>query len=362
MHSEVLVQDIGKIIVFLMFILSIFLFTVKSHNKRSNQLFAIFLLVTAFDFTGLFLLDRWNNYPYLNALKIASVLVQMPLFYLYVRSACYANFKLKIEHAGHVVLFFLFLMIFMLAGVSDRSILLFEIVAEIQYYGYIIAVFLTLKRYKKVYFQNYSSSDHLQYKWLFQTTVLFVIGNLFVLIKQFYLPLQNHRFLANINLVISISALIVICWFVLKALYQPQLFTGIDKDLIPSKRLPDSASRTKDTEEHRDEINRLHQHMVHKKPYIDPTLTLQKLASEIEIPEKQLSFLINHQIGKHFFDYINDFRIKEAKVLLSDQRDLTVLEVLYDVGFNSKSSFYTAFKKHIGLTPTQFRNQLKNKE
>jgi hypothetical protein len=70
--NTTLINDIGKIIVCLMVLLSVFLITVKS-----NFLFAAFLLVTAFDFIGMFLLEISNNT--LNSLKIASVLLQMPL-------------------------------------------------------------------------------------------------------------------------------------------------------------------------------------------------------------------------------------------------------------------------------------------
>jgi len=67
--------------------------------------------------------------------------------------------------------------------------------------------------------------------------------------------------------------------------------------------------------------------------------------------------MINHHLNKHFFDFVNEFRIEKAKSLLTNpaKQDLTIQEILYEVGFNSKSSFNTAFKKHCGLTPTQYR-------
>ena len=63
------------------------------------------------------------------------------------------------------------------------------------------------------------------------------------------------------------------------------------------------------------------------------------------------------------FDFVNEFRIKEAMNILKDtsKSKLTILEILYEVGFNSKSSFNTAFKKHTGKTPTQHRKSAKAK-
>ena len=98
--------------------------------------------------------------------------------------------------------------------------------------------------------------------------------------------------------------------------------------------------------------------MIAQEPYLDPSLTIQQLADQIELPVKELSVLINHHMDQHFFDFVNEYRIQKAMHLLRDpeKRDVTVLEILYEVGFNSKSSFNTSFKKYTNLTPTAFRN------
>ena len=77
------------------------------------------------------------------------------------------------------------------------------------------------------------------------------------------------------------------------------------------------------------------------------------------MPVKDLSALINLYMDKHFFDFVNEYRIKKAIQILKDctQKELTVLEILYQVGFNSKSSFNTSFKKYTGKTPTDYRKE-----
>jgi AraC-like DNA-binding protein len=72
---------------------------------------------------------------------------------------------------------------------------------------------------------------------------------------------------------------------------------------------------------------------------------------------RDLSVLINQNLHQHFFDFINEYRINAAKEILRNpsKKEFTILEILYEAGFNSKYSFNTAFKKHTGLTPTQFR-------
>ena len=297
---------------------------------------------------GLFIAQTSNFW--FESLRMSSVFLQMPLYWLYVQSACYYNYKLESKHLLHALPALGFFSFFIISNISAESIRLFDVVAQLQYYFYIIAVFLSLRTFRTLYQENYSANHHLTFRWLLQTTILFLIGNSFVLLRDIASRGESLDFLPIINLVISAFALCVISWFVLKALYHPKLFLGVDKNLRPIK-----SDQVVDQSEYKEELERLSDYMLAEKPYLDAELSLQKLATGLGLPDKQVSQLINQQLGKHFFDYINEFRINDAKSLLKDQLDLTVLEILYEVGFNSKSSFYTAFKKETGQTPTNYR-------
>lgn len=340
-----------------MLLFSVFLFTVRSNKRLANQLFASFLLLTAFDFAGFFLGNTLNDYPNIKILKMSSSLLQMPVFYLYVLATCYTDFKLKPKHLLHSILFLLFFIVFQATSISDQSFLLFIVVGELQYCVYIIFIFLSLRKYKTVYLENYSNHDNDTYKWLFQITLFFCFAHLFVLIKLALLYFgKDQNLLQNIYLIISTIALFTICWFVLKALYSPKLFTGVKIALEPIEPVLEKTITKHNKKVITDESTiRLKTYMESSKPHLDFELTLQKLAAQINMPEKELSVLINQKIGKHFFDFINEYRIEDAKMLLIDQPLLTVLEILYQVGFSSKSSFYTAFKKETGLTPLDYR-------
>ena len=100
--------------------------------------------------------------------------------------------------------------------------------------------------------------------------------------------------------------------------------------------------------------------MQKEKPHLNQTLTLNNLAASLNVQPKILSQIINQNLNKNFYDFINDYRVNEAKTILSDnsKAEMTVLEILYECGFNSKSVFNTAFKRYTGLTPSEFR--LKN--
>lgn len=354
-----LINSLGKIIVSLMLLLAFFLFTAKSNKRLSNRLFSGFLLLTAFDLTGLFLFNLIAEYPNLQILKASSSLLQMPVFYLYVLSTCYSDFRFRPKHLVHSILFFSFLLIFKITSFSELSLSWFEVLGEVQYFAYIIAIFWVLRKYKTVYLENYSNPDYSSYKWLFQATLLFCIAHVFVLVRMGLSYFEyDQSLMQNINVLISISALSVICWFVLKALYNPQLFMGIKTALAPiESSIQKPKAKTENDTASKEAARKLATFMESEKPYLDFELTLQKLALQFELPEKELSVLINHHLGKHFFDFINEYRIEEAKSILADpsKKGLTILEILYQVGFNSKSSFYTAFKKITHQTPTQYR-------
>ena len=88
----------------------------------------------------------------------------------------------------------------------------------------------------------------------------------------------------------------------------------------------------------------------------DPLLNLTGLSRRARIPEHTISQVLNQHLGLSFYDFINHYRVDAAKPLLLQQRT-TVLDVALEVGFNSKSTFYAAFRKSTGQTPTEFRQE-----
>lgn len=96
--------------------------------------------------------------------------------------------------------------------------------------------------------------------------------------------------------------------------------------------------------------------MEEEKPYLNGKLSLKDVAQYVDISVNHLSQVINEQLHKSFFDFINTYRVEEVKRLLNESRheQLTLLAVAYDSGFNSKSSFNSIFKKITGVTPSQY--------
>ncbi|TGD58117.1 helix-turn-helix domain-containing protein [Flavobacterium humi] len=373
-------NNIASIAVSISLLLALFLLTVKTTNKLANRLFACFLILNAIDVMGFssysFLGDSLN----LETFRMSLFLLAMPVFYLYVLAVCYTDFRLEARHLLHATPFVLLNLALAprlyLAGNIEKQwfvahlqhtpeMYFSHILGEAQYAFYIIAVLRILTKYKTLYLENYANPNRSSYQWLFQMTMVFLAAHSFVFFRNVLRFTDYSRLFLWVNVVIGIAVLLITCWFVLKALNSPELFRGIDSKLELSKDIhkPQPEATGSQPQNPTDEstvsqIALLKTYMVEEQPYLDPSLTIQELANRIEMPVRELSVLINHHMDQHFFDFVNEFRILKAMEILKDQSksQLTILEILYEVGFNSKSSFNTSFKKYTSLTPTDFRN------
>lgn len=305
--------------------------------------------------------------------------LKSPLLYLYMFSLIYTDFKLRLKHLIHGLPFLLSIVVlspgfFLTDSATQHSflehfnqmpeIILLHTAGDLQAWGYIIANVLLLRRYRTLLLENYASNISLSnYKWLYQLTCVIIMLIIITQAKGLLLQTEYTDIANVLTVVMLIGGLGFIFWIVLNALYSPDLFRGIDARLQPVEKLIVEASTEQvsglreTTEEANESILKIKEYMIQEEPYLAPSLTVQDLANQMGIPARDLSILINHHLDQHFFDFINEHRIEKAMQLLKDPRkkEFTILEILYEVGFNSKSSFNTAFKKHTDLTPTQYR-------
>lgn len=102
------------------------------------------------------------------------------------------------------------------------------------------------------------------------------------------------------------------------------------------------------------------QYMKETKPYKNPEISLETLAGDIKIPDRIVSQIINESFHCTFKSYINQYRINECIQRLSDpdSMGIPIKEIMYEVGFTSKSAFNNAFKKSTGLSPLEFRKNI----
>ncbi len=102
-------------------------------------------------------------------------------------------------------------------------------------------------------------------------------------------------------------------------------------------------------------ISRLHEIMADEKAFADEEITLKDLAQELGISPHQLSEILNEKIKKNFKTFVNEYRVEEAKKLLVEEPDRSILSVGVAVGFNSNTTFCTVFSKTTGYSPRHYR-------
>jgi AraC-like DNA-binding protein len=96
------------------------------------------------------------------------------------------------------------------------------------------------------------------------------------------------------------------------------------------------------------------------KLYLDSQINLERFAEKVGIRPRELSVIINSHYEKNFFEFINHHRIEEAKRLLADPKsvNLTILDILFQSGFNSQSAFQRFFKRLVGVAPSEYRRRI----
>jgi AraC-like DNA-binding protein len=132
----------------------------------------------------------------------------------------------------------------------------------------------------------------------------------------------------------------------------PVFFSTLKRD-IRKKRYEKSMLEGLDTGVIGDRLAEL---MRDEELYCDSEISLASVAGRLGVTSHQLSQLLNERINTGFWDYVNQFRIEDAKKLLREHPEASIITVCYRVGFNSKSSFNAAFKKMTGLTPREFKS------
>ncbi len=367
---------VAVITMFISFILSLFLFTVKTEHKLSNRLFAFFLILTAIDVSGSLFSLLYENPSNIGMFRNLFTFLQLPTFYLYVLSVCYSDFNLKTKHLIHIIPFLIANLILLPRFYSvnlDSKISFLEksssmieiqfnhIFIHIQIVFYLILAITTLRKIKKVYLENYAGASMESLNWLFQFTLAISIFYSLALLKNIFKFSTYTEVTELLKIGLFLFELVIINWYLFKALNNPNLFRTIDSKLKLVRKIISEEKQNGQLHENKynKDLLKLKKYMVEEKPFLKHSLTIKDISNAIEIPTRELSLLINHKLNQHFYDFVNSYRIKEAMEILKDnsKNKLTILEILYEVGFNSKSSFNTAFKKHTKTTPTAYRKK-----
>jgi len=372
-----MLENIAVLILFSHILVATFLLNLKVGNKLASTMLALYLVATTLDISNFVFGSFYQQHPNLDMLRALNSLLIAPFLYAYVKSVVYSDFKLRPIHFLHCLPFLIACLIFVpnyfmvddaakqafnnsINSMPEQIFILYLVYTQVGIY--ILSMFKILHRQRKVIIENYSDEHHLTIRWLTQFLSLFSLIYIFALTRTLYTFSEYEQIETIVTLVMMLSIFTNICWILWQALNHPQLFVGINSKievLSDESNIEDKTQNPVDDSQVTSEnlIATLENYMRVNKPFLDPSLSINSLAKQIEIPSNELSMLINRKIGQHFFDFVNAHRIDFAADMLSDKNNQkkTVMEILYDAGFNSKSSFNTAFKKHKLVTPSQYR-------
>ena len=358
------------LLTFQLLFVGIFLITHKKGNRRNNTLLGTLFILIAWNIGGLTLqmngvVLKWE---FLLHIDDGFFLLYGPIIYLYARGVIYRDFKLSGRNLLHLIPYLL-LTILLLSlrdltpGTSEEIIQnelpwQFYLISAIMYahfYVYLGLTYKSLQKYRQIIKNKYSLIDQINLDWLsFSLNTFGIVA--FVSLIQNFIGLTRNRAVFIVTLALF---LIFVFYFVnkviFKALRQPEIFAGITQ--YETTKYLGSNLTSGHIEAYRKELLDL---FSADKPFLDPQLSLADLSEKLSVSTKHLSQVINQSFNKSFFDFINTYRIQEVQHILIESVDekLTVLEAMYKVGFNSKSSFNTAFKKETGQTPTEFRKTI----
>lgn len=375
---------IHLIIAFLCLFFSIYLLTQKKGKRLSNILLASFLITKAISETSgaLFHFRELKQLiiagtPRLYYIGIPFEFISIPLLYLYILSITQEKFRLKKKYLLHAIPFLFFLIIIIRFQLQDveviretiRSASLFNdlewhvinFLISLQFLSYMISSLTIVKKYGISIKNFFSDIARINLSWLNFVIWGFITYQLLILLEYIIWVVTQKSFPLLIAMYISAEVvfLIFICTIIYKALCQPEIFlanSGITEENVGGYKIKYEKNLL--PEELKEEYKKqLVEFMQTKKPFLNPSLRLDDIAQKISVSNHHLSQTINTCFNQNFFDFINTYRIEESKRLLSENEGYkkTILEVLYQSGFNSKSVFNSVFKKYTGTTPTQFR-------
>lgn len=324
-------------------------------------------------------IDYFPEAPLLSSGIIALFLLHGPFLYLYVSALTSESQRFSIKNIWHFIPFVAFILYLLIASrfpayaegirvdhVSNNAetpvlFIFFLIITALSGPLYFLLAFRRFRESQES--SREISSKEVSLDWLGKLIPIFgIIWTILIIIAVIHhlFHLFSMDFCTN-GLFLSLSAFIILIGYF--GLKQKEVFLSFSKDdpkeSNDKNKVKYGSSRLRGAELKKC-YQQIERYMEIKKPYLDPDLTLPRLAENLQVPTHHLSQVINEMHGSNFFDFINQFRVEEVKRKIQDPafKNYSLLGIAMESGFNSKSAFNRVFKNLTGITPSSFRNSL----
>lgn len=354
---------------------------IKKNKMLADKFLAFWLL-----FMGLHLFAYYINvvgimddYPSFDTLSVSFPMLEGAFTFIYVSIITSKVQRLKWEYLIHVSHYIIFtVIIFFTVYGSDASPS--EVICTLKneytsiifwtglfniYLGpiYMIASLFLLRKHKRNIDRNFSYTEEIDLKWLKYVLGIMILVWIVVVVVNVlndYTDLITDRTGGDI---IYSSVTIAVFFYGFFGIKQQIIYSVPKVELIktsiekvkesPPNQYQKSGLKKEDADNY---LKQLLNYMEEETPYLNGKLSLKEVAAALEISTNHLSQVINENLEKNFFDFVNGYRVDLVKQKMSDSsnKNYTLLALAYDCGFNSKSSFNAIFKKYTGSTPSQY--------
>ncbi len=360
--------------------LSLVVYNWRKGNVTANKFLSAFLFGFALQMAYFVL---WDSKLILHVPHLSLVIAPLdflfgPLFYFYTLALTQKDFRFKKYYWLHLLLLLIsigYFFPFYLEGAAYKTEfnlksyqqfpplwMNFSIVASLQSVCYIIVTVLLLLQHERRIKKYYSSIEKIDLRWL-RLVIAFIC---FTYVSCSLISIIGYKW-ANYysNIVFSV----IIYGMGYYGMKYPPMFTDIHEEISTDETIPlieELVTENKyeksglSSEKANAIANKLDALMQSEKLFLNAELSLQQLADKLPVSLHHLSQVLNQIKQQNFFDYINQLRVEEFKkeCFNPSKKSYSILGLALDCGFNSKAAFNTAFKKHTGITPSEFRKKL----
>jgi AraC-like DNA-binding protein len=300
--------------------------------------------------------------------------IEGALLYLFVKSLLLENFSVSRKTLYHLLPLFIYVLfmgytfyemdytekenaIFTQHIAYSSPYLYFDAMGRFIRLAYAFICMLLVFKYTKLLKQTYGSLKHTTLKWLnvfvISILALFSWDAALLALKLYYLQIDNF----NLDLLQSFGTSAYHLSFIVLNLLIFLKFSVFGKVDLAEDINPENLHLQSSVNINPAQVAKIDRMMRDSKIYCDPNLTINDLSDAVSIPVRKLSQIIKIQYQKNFYEFINSYRIEEAKRMLKSQeyRYRTIMEVYIEAGFNSKSVFNEFFKNIVNMTPSEYK-------
>lgn len=367
----------------------------KRRNRTANRLLAALMIsFSLFLATAVYHAGRFEQaFPHFFGFGYPQPFLFGPLVYLYASTAADRSRRLTRRDALHFLPFAVAVIVGLptylgsgadklafyhqiLQGNVPLQLRIMDPLKLISGVAYAAATMVFLLRHRERVKASYSSTEHVNLRWLVWLGVsavfIWLLAVAFEVVRTAGIPLGQRG-----DDIVSLAVAIMVYGIGYMGLRQPEIFrfetaeypiAGLKADA--ASNVPDISSDTtaaetavryersglsdRQAERLKDALLTL---MDRERVWQDSELTLADLSARLDTTPHKLSEVLNSQIGQTFYDFVNGYRVREVqrRIDAGEAKQLKILALALDAGFASKSTFNTVFKKHTSLTPSDYR-------